>query len=80
MRGPRVNTITPGIIFPPIAKGELTGPRGYGYQHLIEGRPAGCGGAPDKVGSVGTLLMGPDGAFITGSDLLMDGGVAASYW
>jgi hypothetical protein len=26
------------------------------------------------------LLMGPDGAFITGSDFLMDGGVTASYW
>jgi hypothetical protein len=24
--------------------------------------------------------MGPDGAFITGSDFLMDGGVTASYW
>jgi hypothetical protein len=26
------------------------------------------------------LLMGPDGAFITGSDFLMDGGVTATYW
>jgi hypothetical protein len=24
--------------------------------------------------------MGPDGAFITGSDFLMDGGVTATYW
>ena len=24
--------------------------------------------------------MGPDGAFITGSDILMDGGVTASYF
>jgi hypothetical protein len=24
--------------------------------------------------------MGPDGAFITGSDFLMDGGVTAAYW
>jgi hypothetical protein len=24
--------------------------------------------------------MGPDGAFITGSDILMDGGVTAAYW
>lgn len=31
-------------------------------------------------GSVGALLMGPDGAFITGSDILMDGGVTATYW
>jgi hypothetical protein len=24
--------------------------------------------------------MGPDGAFITDSDFLMDGGVTAAYW
>jgi hypothetical protein len=24
--------------------------------------------------------MGPDGGFITGSDVLMDGGVTAAYW
>ena len=28
---------------------------------------------------LGALLMGQDGAFITGSDFLMDGGVTASY-
>jgi hypothetical protein len=29
---------------------------------------------------VAALLMGQDGAFITGSDFLMDGGVTAAYW
>lgn len=29
---------------------------------------------------VGARAMGPDGAFITGSDFLMDGGVTASYF
>ena len=33
-----------------------------------------------RVLSVGALLMGSDGAFITGSDFLMDGGVTAAYW
>lgn len=37
-------------------------------------------GTSDEVGTVGALLMGPDGAFITGSDFLMDGGVTAAYW
>jgi hypothetical protein len=40
----------------------------------------GAAGTPDEVGTVGALLMGPDGAFITGSDFLMDGGVTAAYW
>jgi NAD(P)-dependent dehydrogenase (short-subunit alcohol dehydrogenase family) len=79
-RGARVNTISPGIIFTPLAKDELTGPRGEGYRHMIELSAVGRGGTPDEVGAVGALLMGPDGTFITGSDFLMDGGVTASYF
>jgi NAD(P)-dependent dehydrogenase (short-subunit alcohol dehydrogenase family) len=79
-RGARVNTISPGIIFTPLARDELSGPRGAGYRRMIELSAAGRGGTPDEVASVGALLMGPDGAFITGSDFLMDGGVTAAYW
>lgn len=79
-RGARINTISPGIIFTPLARDELSGPRGEGYRRMIELSPAGRGGAPDEVGTVGALLMGPDGGFITGSDFLMDGGVTASYF
>ena len=79
-RGARVNTISPGIIITPLAKDELTGPRGVGYRRMIDLSPARRPGTPDEVGSVGALLMGPDGGFITGSDFLMDGGVTAAYW
>jgi quercetin dioxygenase-like cupin family protein len=64
----------------PLAKDELTGPRGAGYRRMIELSPARRDGTPDEVGTVGALLMGPDGGFITGSDFLMDGGVTAAYW
>ena len=79
-RGARVNTISPGIIFTPLARDELTGPRGEGYRRMINVSAAKRGGTPDEVGTVGALLMGPDGSFITGSDFLMDGGVTAAYW
>jgi NAD(P)-dependent dehydrogenase (short-subunit alcohol dehydrogenase family) len=79
-RGARVNTISPGIIVTPLARDELTGPRGEGYRQMIDLSPAGRAGTPDEVGTVGALLMGPEGAFITGSDFLMDGGVTASYF
>ncbi len=79
-RGARVNTISPGIICTPLAKEELAGPRGPGYRRMLELSPAGRIGTPDEVGTVGALLLGPDGGFITGSDFLMDGGVTASYW
>jgi len=79
-RGARVNTISPGIIITPLANDELKGPRGPGYRRMLELSAAGRAGTPDEVGTVGALLMGPDGAFITGSDFLMDGGVTAAYW
>ena len=79
-RGARVNTISPGIIITPLANDELKGPRGPGYRRMLEISAAGRAGTPDEVGNVGALLMGPDGAFITGSDFLMDGGVTAAYW
>ena len=64
----------------PLARDELTGPSGEGYRRMIEASAAGRAGTPDEVGSVGALLMGPGGGFITGSDILMDGGVTAAYW
>lgn len=79
-RGARVNTISPGIIFTPLARDELNGPRGEGYRRMINLCAAGRGGTPDEVGAVAALLMGPEGTFITGSDFLMDGGVTAAYW
>ena len=79
-RGARVNAISPGIICTPLAKEELAGPRGPGYRRMLELSPAGRIGTPDEVGTVGALLMGPDGGFITGSDFLMDGGTTASYF
>jgi len=79
-RGARVNTISPGIVFTPLARDELSGPRGEGYRRMIDLCPAGRGGTPDEIGTLAALLMGPDGAFITGSDFLIDGGVTASYF
>ncbi len=79
-RGARINTISPGIIITPLANDELKGPRGPGYRRMLEVSAAGRAGTPDEVGTVGALLMGSDGAFITGSDFLMDGGVTAAYW
>ena len=37
-------------------------------------------GSADEVTNVAELLMGGRGAFITGSDFLMDGGATASFF
>jgi NAD(P)-dependent dehydrogenase (short-subunit alcohol dehydrogenase family) len=79
-RGARVNTISPGIIITPLAKDELNGPRGDGYRNMINVSAVGRAGTADEVATVAALLMGQEGAFMTGSDFLMDGGVTAAYW
>lgn len=79
-RGARINSISPGIIITPLANDELTGPRGEGYRRMLALCPAGRAGTPDEVATVAELLMTERGAFISGSDFLMDGGVTASYW
>lgn len=46
---------------------------------MLSNAPAGRAGTPDEVATVAALIMGPDGAFITGGDVLMDGGVTAPH-
>ena len=79
-RGARVNAISPGIIITPLARDELNGVNGAGYRRMIELAPAGRAGTPDEIGAVGELLMTARGAFITGSDILIDGGSTASFF
>ena len=79
-RGARLNAISPGIVVTPLSRRELSGPHSDTYRRMIEACAAGRAGTPDEVGSLGALLMGPEGQFISGSDFLMDGGVTAAYW
>ncbi|WP_460484495.1 SDR family oxidoreductase [Capnocytophaga sp. HP1101] len=76
----RINTISPGIVITPLANDELNGPRGEGYRRMLSQSPMGRAATPDEVGEIGELLLTHRGAFITGSDFLMDGGVTAAYW
>ncbi len=79
-RGARINSISPGIIVTPLALDEFNGPRGDFYKHMFANCPAGRPGTADEVGTLAELIMGPAGAFITGSDFLIDGGATASYF
>ena len=79
-RGATVNSISPGIIITPLANDELHGPRKEGYLKMIEGMPARRAGTPDEVGDLAEFLMSSRGRFISGADLLIDGGCTASYW
>jgi NAD(P)-dependent dehydrogenase (short-subunit alcohol dehydrogenase family) len=77
-RGARVNSISPGIILTPFAQEEMTGPGAQGYRAMIDRSAAGRVGTTDEVASAAAYLLGPDAGFITGADLLIDGGVIAA--
>ena len=79
-RGATINSISPGIIITPLANDELHGPRAEGYLKMIAGAPARRAGTPDEVGDLAEFLLSSRGRFISGTDILIDGGTTASYW
>ena len=77
-RGARLNAISPGIILTPLAAHELASPSRASYQAMIEASAAKRMGTSDEVAGAAAYLLGPEAGFITGSDLLIDGGVIAA--
>lgn len=78
VRGVYINSISPGIIVPPLAVDEFNGSCGDFYKNMFARYPAGRPGTADEITNVAELLLEPRGAFITGADFLIDGGATAS--
>lgn len=76
-RGARINSISPGVIATPMSQQELAGPAGAGMRKMIAGSATGRQGTPEDITSAAAFLLGPEASFITGTDLLVDGGVVA---
>jgi NAD(P)-dependent dehydrogenase (short-subunit alcohol dehydrogenase family) len=79
-RGARVNAISPGIIATPLAQHELNSPIGDGYRAMIAASPAKRMAPPEEIAGAASYLLGSDAGFVTGSDLLIDGGVIAAMF
>lgn len=77
-RGARINSISPGIISTPMGRQELDSPMGDGMRSMIEASATRRLGTPDDIAAAAAFLLGPDSSFITGTDLLVDGGVIAA--
>ncbi|TPJ76367.1 SDR family oxidoreductase [Mesorhizobium sp. B2-6-2] len=77
-RGARINAISPGIIVTPLAAYELNSEIGDIYRAMVEASPSKRMAPPDEIAVAASFLLGPDAGFITGSDLLIDGGVIAA--
>lgn len=77
-RGARVNAISPGIVVTPLAAHELNSEIGHIYRAMVEASPSKRMAPPEEIAIAASFLLGPDAGFITGSDLLIDGGVIAA--
>ena len=77
-RGARINSISPGIISTPMSQEELASPVGDGMRAMIAMSATGRIGTPDDIAAAAAFLLGPQASFITGTDLLVDGGVIAA--
>jgi NAD(P)-dependent dehydrogenase (short-subunit alcohol dehydrogenase family) len=77
-RGARVNSLSPGIIATPMGTAELDGPNGDAMRQMIAESATGRRGTPDDIAGVVAFLVGPDASFVTGTDVLVDGGVIAA--
>ncbi len=76
-RRARINTISPGVIVTPLAYDEFAA-AGDNYQKMIDASAAMRTGTSDEIAEAGAFLLGEHAKFITGTDLLIDGGVIAS--
>jgi NAD(P)-dependent dehydrogenase (short-subunit alcohol dehydrogenase family) len=57
---------------------ELAGPSGVYMRAMIDASGAKRLGTPDDITAAVAFLLGPESTFITGIDLLVDGGVIAA--
>lgn len=76
-RRARINTISPGVIVTPLAYDEFAA-SGENYQRMIDASAAERTGTSDEIAEAAAFLLGEHAGFITGTDLLIDGGVIAA--
>lgn len=76
-RRARINTLSPGVIVTPLAYDEFKA-MGEGYQKMIDASAAERTGTSEEIAEAGAFLLGERAKFITGTDLLIDGGVIAA--
>lgn len=80
-KGARLNSVSPGIISTAVVQKQLQGPTGEHMRTFIDQSAARRMGTPDDIAHAVAFLTGPESSFITGNDILVDGGtVSGQRW
>lgn len=74
-RGARINSISPGVISTSMGRLELDSESGAMMRAMIDNSGLRRIGTPDDIAAATEFLLGPSSSFITGTDILVDGGV-----
>jgi NAD(P)-dependent dehydrogenase (short-subunit alcohol dehydrogenase family) len=77
-RGGRVVSVSPGVIATPMGRAELSGPFGDVMRTMVESSGTQRLGTPDDIAAAVEFLVSPAASFVTGTDVLVDGGVVAA--
>ncbi|MEW1825864.1 SDR family oxidoreductase [Streptomyces sp. NPDC088196] len=77
LRGARINSVSPGVISTAMSKAEAESPHGGHMLKMLDDCGARRTGTPGEIADAVAFLTGPQAQFITGTDLLVDGGQAA---
>jgi NAD(P)-dependent dehydrogenase (short-subunit alcohol dehydrogenase family) len=77
-RGARLNSISPGVIATPMGREELGGDSGQVMRAMVDASGTARLGTPFDIANAVAFLLGPESTFITGTDILVDGGVVAA--
>ncbi|KAK4209459.1 putative dehydrogenase/reductase [Rhypophila decipiens] len=76
-RGARINSVSPGVILTEMVRKEMAGPSRAAIQGMIDGMPMKRGGAADEIAAAVAFLASRDASYVTGADLVVDGGFTA---
>ena len=77
-RGGRVVSISPGIVATPQGNEELAGPSRDTMRQMIGMSALGGLGTPEDIAATVEFLVSPGASLITGTDVLVDGGIVAA--
>jgi NAD(P)-dependent dehydrogenase (short-subunit alcohol dehydrogenase family) len=79
VRGARINSISPGVISTAMGRAELAdSATGEAISAMISSSPARRVGTVGDIAAIAEFLLSTGAGFITGTDVLADGGVVAS--